>query len=92
MQWLGSVLGLSILVTVFGAGSRHAASHLPPGLSSQASAAYVLVHGMSTGFTGAVAFTALSLLVTLFGIRRRVPADDATATVEAGTSQIASDH
>jgi hypothetical protein len=85
MQWLGSVPGLSILVTVFGAASRHAASHLPPGLSASGDTRYVLVHGMSAGFTGAIGFTALALLVTLLGIRRPAAAGNAAAG-EPGTT------
>jgi len=88
MQWLGSVLGLSILVTVFGAASRHAASHLPPGLNAPGTTRYVLVHGMSVGFTGAIGFTGLALAVTLLGIRRPAAAGNAAAG-EPGTTAAA---
>jgi hypothetical protein len=37
--------------------SRQAASHLPPGLNAQGAARYVMVHGMSAGFSGAIGFT-----------------------------------
>jgi len=86
MQWLGSVLGLSILVTVLGAASRDAARHLPPGLNAAGDARYVLVHGMSAGFTAAIGFTALALLVTLSGIRRPAAADHAAAGEDAATA------
>jgi MFS family permease len=90
MQWLGSVLGLSILVTVFGAASRHAAGHLPPGLNAPGVSRYVLVHGMSAGFIGGIGVTGLALVVTLLGIRQPAVAENAageaatTAAAEAG--------
>ncbi|HVV21507.1 MAG TPA: MFS transporter [Pseudonocardiaceae bacterium] len=58
MQNVGATLGLAVLVTVFGAGSRHAAA-------GGADAAHALVGGMTPAFTVAVAFAAVSFVVAL---------------------------
>ena len=89
IQQVGSSLGLSILVTVFGTASRNEAtspSPLPPTAPPEAQAQFqqtgqlpapwadqVLAHGISTSFQLAVVFAALALAVALVIIRARTP-------------------
>ncbi|WP_078862819.1 MFS transporter [Streptomyces sp. NRRL F-5123] len=67
-QWLGSALGLSVLVTVFGTAGRRAAHHVPAHLAPDEAADYVTVHGMSAAFLAGLAFVAAGLLVALLGV------------------------
>ena len=66
-QQLGGSLGLAILVTVFGAGSRSAARH--PVAHAQ-EAVHELAHGVSTALMGSTAFLATALVLTLVFVRR----------------------
>jgi EmrB/QacA subfamily drug resistance transporter len=56
MQNIGATVGLAILITVFGTGSRHA-------LADGADASHALVSGMTPAFAVAVGIGALSFLV-----------------------------
>jgi EmrB/QacA subfamily drug resistance transporter len=73
MQWIGSVLGLSVLVTIFGAAGRRAAEHLPADVRPEQAAHYVQVQGMSTTFVASILFTVAALLVTVLWIRKPEP-------------------
>ncbi len=79
-QQLGGSLGLAILVTVYGAGSRSAADH--PVARAQ-EAAHELAHGVSTAITGSTAFLAMALAIVVFMVRRPVAAAVVTALVPA---------
>jgi EmrB/QacA subfamily drug resistance transporter len=68
-QQLGGSLGLAILVTVFGAGSRSAAHH--PVARAQ-EAAHELAHGVGTAITGSTIFLAMALAIVVFMVRRPV--------------------
>jgi len=72
-QQLGGSLGLAILVTVFGAGSRSAAHH-PVAGGTAAQAAHQLSSGVSAALTGSALFLAIALLlvVTMIGRRAKV--------------------
>jgi EmrB/QacA subfamily drug resistance transporter len=85
MQWVGTLLGLSVLVTIFGTASRSAAENLPAGLSPQQAANYVQVQGMSMVFVASVFFSVGALLVTFIRVRVPRPAVAATDGV-AGTA------
>jgi EmrB/QacA subfamily drug resistance transporter len=63
MQQLGATLGLSILVTLFGTASHHAALQ-------GADSAHALVSGMTVAFEASVGFAAASFLVALTFRRR----------------------
>jgi MFS family permease len=65
MQNLGATVGLAILITVFGTGSRHA-------LAGGADASHALVSGMTPAFAVAAGFGAVSFLVAL--TFRKIPA------------------
>ena len=69
-QQLGGSLGLAILVTVFGAGSRSAARHPLNGASPSEQVAHQLSHGVSTALTGSAVFLALALLTTVLMVRK----------------------
>jgi EmrB/QacA subfamily drug resistance transporter len=58
MQNVGATLGLAVLVTIFGASSRHAAA-------TGADARHALVSGMTPAFTVAAGFAVVSFLVAL---------------------------
>ncbi len=81
-QQLGGSLGLAILVTVFGAGSRSAADH-PVARAQEAS--HELAHGVSTAITGSTAFLAMALAIVVFMVRRPVAPAVVTALVPANT-------
>jgi predicted MFS family arabinose efflux permease len=63
MQQLGGTLGLAVLVTVFGAATRHAA-----GTRGQ-----VFTHGITTAFAVGTVFAVGALLVAALAVRRRAP-------------------
>lgn len=67
MQNLGATLGLAVLVTVFGTGSRHAVALGEPPRTA-------LVDGMTGAFWVAIGLTATSFLVALTFRRRVAPA------------------
>jgi EmrB/QacA subfamily drug resistance transporter len=69
MQQVGGSLGLAILVTVFGAASRHARSHAAPGLVGKALTDHVFVVGADRGFEVATLFVLATLLLVIFAIR-----------------------
>jgi EmrB/QacA subfamily drug resistance transporter len=64
MQNIGATLGLAVLVTVFGAASRHAAA-------GGADATQAMVSGMTPAFALSVVFAAVSFLVALTFRRRQ---------------------
>jgi predicted MFS family arabinose efflux permease len=57
--WLGASLGSAVLVTVFGAATRHATG----------SASHVMVHGLDVVFASAAGFALAALLVVLVALR-----------------------
>jgi hypothetical protein len=61
---------------VYGTASRHAASHLPPGLSPLAASHNVLTHGMAAafGFAAILDMCSLLVIVTLIRTPKPVPA------------------
>ena len=61
LQWLGGTVGLSVLVTVFGTGTRHAS-----GTPSE-----ILVHGAARAFGAGSLIALTALLVTAFVITGR---------------------
>jgi MFS family permease len=67
MQNLGATLGLAVLVTVFGTGSRQASAH-------GATQHTALVSGMTDAFRVAIVFAAASILVALTFRRRTTQA------------------
>jgi EmrB/QacA subfamily drug resistance transporter len=69
MQQVGGSLGLAILVTVFGAASRHARSHAPSGLTGKALANHVYVVGVDRAFEVATLFVLATVLIVTFAIR-----------------------
>jgi EmrB/QacA subfamily drug resistance transporter len=68
MQQVGGSLGLSILVTVFGAASHHAARH-PGGRTGASLSHYVFTKGADVAFLTAAGFLLISLMFA-FAIRR----------------------
>jgi EmrB/QacA subfamily drug resistance transporter len=83
MQWVGFSLGVGVLITFFGHGSRHAASHLPSSVRHQDIASYVEVHGIGTAFTASLAFAGLALLAA-FVLRTPKPDPAAAAAATGG--------
>ncbi|HEX3824314.1 MAG TPA: MFS transporter [Mycobacteriales bacterium] len=69
MQQVGGSLGLAILVTIFGAADRHAASHPPAGLNPTAAANHAFVAGADRAFDVATLFVFATLLLVIFAIR-----------------------
>jgi hypothetical protein len=65
MQNIGATVGLAILITVFGTGSRRALAH-------GADASHALVSGMTPAFAVSVGIGVLSFLVAL--TFRKIPA------------------
>jgi Na+-driven multidrug efflux pump len=63
MQWVGFTLGISVLVTIFGAASRNAAAEVP------GNAKHALVEGVSAAFVGSLVFVAVAFLIALFVIK-----------------------
>jgi hypothetical protein len=84
MQWLGYSLGLSVLVTAYGTGSRNAIGHLPS-LDPASASHYVLLHGASWAFVGAAAFVAVAFVLTLAVVRSGKPAADAPSDGPGGS-------
>ena len=82
MQQVGGALGLSILVTVFGAASRAAARHPLAHASTVARTHDVLTRGISTSFLVAAAFDVAALLLVLVAIRMRAPEPAGFAAAE----------
>jgi len=81
-QWIGSVLGLSILVTIFGTAARSATLHPATGLTADQASHYALVHGMGMVFVASLAFIGAALIVTVLGIPRGPVAPAAGATAD----------
>jgi EmrB/QacA subfamily drug resistance transporter len=74
MQQVGGSLGLSVLVTVYGTSARHEAAHLvktgaAATLGKEGVAHAVLAKGASAGFSVAVLFAIVSLVVSFVGIK-----------------------
>jgi EmrB/QacA subfamily drug resistance transporter len=70
-QQVGGTLGIAVLVTFFGAATRHATAHPLPGLSTNDQARQVLSHGVSAALTGSAGFLLLSLVMVGLFIRQR---------------------
>jgi EmrB/QacA subfamily drug resistance transporter len=83
MQQVGGALGLSILVTVFGAASRAAARHPLAHATATARAHDILTRGMSTSFLVAAGFDVAALVLVATAIRLRQPGPATTAAVAA---------
>ena len=71
VQQLGSALGLSILVTVFGTAARSAASHPIAGQSAVEAGHRAFVHGLDAAFAGAVVFGLIAIAIVVGAIRPR---------------------
>ncbi len=80
MQQVGGALGLAVLVTVFGAASRNAASTADPARPAAETARHVFVTAADTSFWAATAFLVATWLLVTFAIRR--PADGAKEEAE----------
>jgi EmrB/QacA subfamily drug resistance transporter len=86
MQQLGGSLGLSVLVTVFGTASTHAARHGSPGESAAEVARHAFMVGADRAFLVAAMLLAATVLLTWFAIRPTAPqATDAQASNDAVT-------
>jgi predicted MFS family arabinose efflux permease len=72
MQQIGSALGLSILVTMFGAASRDTAKHPLAGASPVAEAHYVLTHSMGISFIVATVFLGCTILLAAIVVNAKV--------------------
>jgi EmrB/QacA subfamily drug resistance transporter len=68
MQWVGSAVGLSVLVAVFGSAARREAAR--PG----ADAHQVFVHGAAAAFAAGTLFVIVALACAVLGVRGRLPA------------------
>jgi EmrB/QacA subfamily drug resistance transporter len=80
---LGGSLGLSILVTVFAAASRHEAHQLPAGTSPATGSRLELTHAVASSLTGSAIFLAVGLLVAILAVWRPRQAAPAFARAEA---------
>jgi MFS family permease len=89
MQQVGGALGLAILVSVFGAGSRSAARHPLAHGGAIAQAHHVLIGGMSAAFTVAALFDLVALLVVITLIRMRSKATAPEAEPEPAPAVLA---
>jgi hypothetical protein len=67
---LVNVMGLAVLVTVFGSASKSATADLPAGLSPAEAARRVFVHAADQAFWTAALFLIGTLLLVAFAIRR----------------------
>jgi hypothetical protein len=72
-QQVGGSLGLAVLVTVFGTASKHAAAHLPAGLSKAEAARHVFVVAADRSFWTATIFLVATLLLVSFAITTGKP-------------------
>ncbi|MCW2548507.1 MAG: transporter [Mycobacterium sp.] len=70
-QQIGGTLGIAVLVTFFGAATRHATAHPLAGLSATDQARHVLANGVSAALTGSAAFLLLSLTIVGLLVRQR---------------------
>jgi EmrB/QacA subfamily drug resistance transporter len=82
MQWIGSVVGLALLVTIFGSAARRAAGSVPTAAARRAGE-YVLVHGMSAAFVASIFFTVAAAVVTVLTVRLPRPTPK-SETVDEG--------
>jgi hypothetical protein len=82
MQQVGGALGLSILVTIFGSASKHAAAHLPKGLSAAQAAKHIYVIGADRAFWTAAVFLIGVLGLVIFAIRPKPTAAYVDGTPE----------
>jgi EmrB/QacA subfamily drug resistance transporter len=86
-QQVGASLGLAVMVTVYGAATSRAASHVPTGLSAEHRAQVILGHGASAVLTGAAISIGCALLVVLLMVRTRTaPAPALTPVLPEGDS------
>jgi EmrB/QacA subfamily drug resistance transporter len=83
MQWVGGgSVGLAVMVTISTTAGRHAARHIPAGLSTRLRSEYSLVHGMTAAFTLSIALICAMLLVSVFVLRAR-PTEAAAEPVDS---------
>ncbi|MEY9848603.1 MFS transporter [Streptacidiphilus sp. MAP5-3] len=83
MQQVGGSLGLAILVTVFATASRdETKAQLPHPNSNE-----VFVHGMTSAFEAAIAFTVLALAMAVFVVRPARASRGPATPVAEGTVQ-----
>lgn len=68
-QQVGGSLGLAVLVTVFGAASRHVAAHHPAGITAARQTQLEMAHGTASAITGSAVFVAVSLIIILLTLR-----------------------
>ena len=86
-QQVGASLGLAVMVTVYGAATSRAATHVPAGVSAQHRAQVILGHGTSAVLTGAAISIGCALLVVLLMVRTRTePAPALTPVLPEGDS------
>ncbi|MFF8910689.1 MFS transporter [Streptomyces olivaceoviridis] len=74
MQFVGGTIGLSVLVTVFGATAKHVAANPPSGATAHNLGDYVLADGISKAYVAGVAFTACTLIVAALVVKATKPA------------------
>jgi MFS family permease len=82
MQQVGGALGLSVLVTIFGAASSHARAHLAAGLSKVQAYDHVYVYGANKAFWVATLFLLGTWLLIVFVIKPGRQADRETPAEE----------
>jgi hypothetical protein len=70
-QQVGASLGLAVMVTVFGAATARAASHVPAGIGAAHRAQVILGHGTSAVLTGSALSIGAALLVVVLMVRTR---------------------
>ncbi len=82
-QQTGASLGLAVMVTVFGAATTRAATHVPAGVSAARRAQLLLGHGTSAVLTGSSLSMGAALLVVLLMVRSRSAKQPVAPTVPA---------
>jgi EmrB/QacA subfamily drug resistance transporter len=73
MQQVGGSLGLAVLVTVYGAGSRSAARDLLPGSSAAERAQHAFVVGADRSFLAAAIFLAVTVVIAASTLSKVTP-------------------
>ncbi len=82
MQQVGGSLGLAVLVTVFGAGSRSAAHDALPGATAAERAQHAFVAGADRAVLAAAVFLAVTVIVAATTLRGGSPRRPAEAEVD----------
>jgi EmrB/QacA subfamily drug resistance transporter len=83
MQQVGGSLGLAVLVTVFGAGSRSAAHDALPGDTAAQHAQHAFVAGADRAVLAAAVFLAVTVIVAAVNLRGGTPRRPTDAEAEA---------